>query len=234
MKVIGLGDTHGRVRWKIIVSNNEDADKLVFIGDYFDTHGNVTPEQQINNFKDIIAFKRDNMNKVILLIGNHDYHYMTGVDETYSGYNEEYAKDINIILEEALSENLLQMCFVSDNYVFTHAGITNTWANANNIDVNVNGLENSINNLFKTNRGAFKFTPNRLGFGSNSGNDITQTPIWVRLPSLDMDIIPNVVCVVGHTPQKAIDVRHNIIAIDTLGISDEYLIIENSIPKVGN
>lgn len=229
MKIVGLGDTHGRIQWKSIVSNNEDADKLVFIGDYFDTHGNETPEQQINNFKDIIAFKRGNMDRVILLIGNHDYHYMTGVNETYSGYNEEYAKDINIILEEALSENLLQMCFVSDKYVFTHAGITNTWANENDIDVN--DLENAINNLFKTNRAAFKFT-SRM-FGSNSGNDITQTPIWVRLPSLDIDIIPNVVCVVGHTPQKAIDVRHHIIAIDTLGISNEYLIIENNIPIVG-
>jgi predicted phosphodiesterase len=231
MKVIVLGDTHGRSLWKGIAEKElESCNKFIMIGDYFDTHNNgYSPNRQIANFKDIIAFKKANMDKVVLLIGNHDYHYMTGVDETYSRYNQSYATDINIVLEAALNEGLLQMCFVSDKYVFTHAGVTKTWAKANDIDLN--DFEKSINDLFNTRRTAFGFT---IGLSSsNSGNDITQTPIWVRLPSLDRDIIDNVVCVVGHTPQLNIDVNYKIIAIDTLGTSEEYLIIENNIPKVG-
>lgn len=45
MKLIALGDTHGRTDWKEIVAETE-FDKVIFIGDYFDTHENITPEQQ--------------------------------------------------------------------------------------------------------------------------------------------------------------------------------------------
>jgi predicted phosphodiesterase len=36
MKLIALGDTHGRSKWKEIVEKENDADKIIFIGDYFD------------------------------------------------------------------------------------------------------------------------------------------------------------------------------------------------------
>ena len=37
MKTIVIGDIHGRTIWKQIVIENPDFDKLVFIGDYFDS-----------------------------------------------------------------------------------------------------------------------------------------------------------------------------------------------------
>lgn len=229
MRLIAFGDTHGRLIWEEIVKKEIDSDKFIFLGDFFDTHGDETPEQQIENFKKIVEFKKNSMNKVILLLGNHDYHYLDNIYQTYSGYQLHYANQINELLEGALKDNLLQMCFKYDKYVFTHAGITKTWANANNIDLE--DIENSINHLFNTKRGVFTFTPGDNM--SNTGDDITQTPIWVRLNALALDIIPNVVCVVGHTPQRNIDIVGNIIAIDTLGTSKEYLVIENNIPIVG-
>ena len=33
MKIVALGDTHGRYNWKDIVAKESDADKIVFIGD---------------------------------------------------------------------------------------------------------------------------------------------------------------------------------------------------------
>jgi len=72
MKIIAIGDTHGDPLWKSIVNVEKDAGLFVFIGDYFDSFL-YSLEQQINNFKDIIQFKKDNMNKVILLVGNHYY-----------------------------------------------------------------------------------------------------------------------------------------------------------------
>lgn len=82
MKIIALGDTHGRTVWKQIVKEN-GFDKIVFHGDYFDTHERISARQQKENFKGIIAFKKANMDKVILLMGNHDYHYTDAVDEPY-------------------------------------------------------------------------------------------------------------------------------------------------------
>jgi len=87
VRIIALGDTHGRTDWKQIISN-EKFDKVVFMGDYFDTYEDISPEQQKENFKDIIAYKKANMNKVVLLFGNHDFHYLRNINETYSGYQQ--------------------------------------------------------------------------------------------------------------------------------------------------
>jgi len=37
MKTIILGDTHGRDLWKQIVEIENDADRIIFLGDYFDS-----------------------------------------------------------------------------------------------------------------------------------------------------------------------------------------------------
>lgn len=230
-KLIALGDTHGRLNWENIVTKElELADKIIFLGDYFDTHDSVSPEQQINNFLEIVKFKKENMNKVVLLIGNHDFHYMGFLTETYSGYQHAAAFRINQILRHAFEEGLLQMCYKHDIYVFTHAGVTKTWAKNSNVDIN--NLENSINELFITNPKYFGFT---MGDNySQTGDDVTQPPIWVRPQSLLRDAIDDIVYIVGHTTVKKLGLTENLpnlILIDCLGTSGEYLVIENDIAK---
>lgn len=79
MKIIVIADIHGRSIWKEIISKENDFDSVIFLGDYFDTHGGgYSANRQIENFKDIIAYKKANMDKVTLLIGNHDVHYCRG------------------------------------------------------------------------------------------------------------------------------------------------------------
>lgn len=228
-RIIAIGDVHGRTIWEEIVEKEESSDKFIFVGDYFDTHYDVTGKEQIDNFKKIIEFKKNNMDKVVLLIGNHDYHYIKGTFASYSSYQPIYATEIGGLLDSALSENLMQMCFVHNKYVFTHAGVTKTWATANNIDVN--NLEASINDLFRTKPLSFGFTRGRNY--SPTGDDITQTPIWVRLPSLHRDALDDVIYVVGHTTHANINITGTYIAIDTLGTSGEYLIIENNLVSIG-
>ena len=80
MKTIVLGDTHGRNIWKDIVAQ-EKADRVIFIGDYFDSY-DLEPAIQQHNFKEIIEFKEKDECEVILLVGNHDYHYLP-MGETY-------------------------------------------------------------------------------------------------------------------------------------------------------
>ena len=228
MKIVALGDTHGRYNWKDIVAKESDADKIVFIGDYFDTHDDVTPEQQIDNFLSISEYKKANMDKVVLLIGNHDYHYTGYAYSTYSGYQYGAAPRIREILLEALKDDLMQMCYKHDIYVFTHAGITKTWATRCNIDIN--DLENSINETFKTKPMYFDFT---MGDNfSQTGNDITQTPIWVRPQALLSDKLDDIVYIVGHTTVVKLGLMEelpNLILIDCLGTTGEYLVLENDI-----
>ena len=65
-----IGDIHGRTIWKDIIEK-ENPDKIIFLGDYVSTHDNISSSQQINNLEEILAYKEDNPDKVILLRGNH-------------------------------------------------------------------------------------------------------------------------------------------------------------------
>ena len=231
MKITIIGDTHGRTKWNRIVMNENDSDLFVFIGDYFDSKDGHSGKEQIQNFKDIIQFKRDNFDKVILLIGNHDFHYLRGVNEEYSGYQWGNSKNINKVLQPVVDEGLLQICHQEDKYFFSHAVLTKTWCDNYNIDKN--NLQESINNLFKTNIERFRFTMgDNLSFG---GNDVTQPPIWVRPQSLVKDMVEGIVCVVGHSQVNNVTIMEddNLILIDCLGFTDSYLIIENNIPIIG-
>ncbi len=230
MKIIAVGDIHGRTNWEQIVKQHPEFDKFVFIGDYFDPYDDIPATKQIENFNNIIAFKAANKDKVIMLIGNHDYHYMKDVDENYSRFN--YHNAAAISNEFTRHNELLQLCCIIDKYLFVHAGVTKYWCYANNINIDCN-LEYQLNNLFTTNKRAFRFTPGE--YFSMTGDEICQSPIWVRPQSLMADAIDNYTQIVGHTQVKEINVNNpfcNAIFIDALNYN-QYLVIEDDNPKVG-
>lgn len=222
MKIIVLGDIHGRYDWKQIVLNNT-FDLIVFIGDYLDTHDpNNSGSQQLNNLADILEYKKQNKDKVVLLFGNHDFHYLSTSKHKYSGFQAVFKFNFQELLHKAIDQNLIQMCFKYKDILFTHAGITKTWCKNNNI--NLENIEQSINDLFKYKPNSFEFTPgDRFDM---YGDDIEQTPIWVRPYSLRKDKLDNFRQVVGHTTQDNLIIK-DITIIDTLGTSGEFLIIEN-------
>ena len=77
MKTIMIGDIHGRDTWKQIIAQEPDAYRIVFLGDYFDSF-DIKGVEQLHNFNEIIKFKQETHQDVIMLFGNHDYHYMPG------------------------------------------------------------------------------------------------------------------------------------------------------------
>jgi len=229
MKYICIGDIHGKNIWKQIVQKEQNADKIIFIGDYFDSRDNISGTQQLHNFKEICELKKSNPSKIVLLIGNHDFHYINGIGEQYSGFQNGFQWDFGDEIQHAMNNNLVQMCFVQDKFLFIHAGVTNTWVReslGNDVD-----LEKNINELFNFQPRFFKFTSGKSH--SPYGDDICQTPIWVRPKSLLSDAVEGFIQVVGHTTQDKILVNnhHSLILIDTLGTSEEYLVIENNTPR---
>ncbi len=237
-KIVAIGDIHGRDSWKKVLDNEGDFDKLIFMGDYFDTLDDIPCDKWIDNFNEIVTLKRDNPDKVFLLIGNHDYHYMRGVTEIYSGYTPFMRIDIQETLEN--NADALQMCYIHNNFVFTHAGVTNTWYKnglknwfkEKEIDIKDMNLCDQINYLFKYAPNQFQFTTGR--YFDNYGDEITQTPIWVRPNALMKDRLGDYFYVVGHTfgaPETLTD--HNpggIIKIDGLGLG-YYLAIYDDKPE---
>ena len=71
MKIIAIGDCHGRKHWERVVEEVKEFDKFIFMGDYFDSRESISYDTQIANFKKILEFKETYPDKVILLIGNH-------------------------------------------------------------------------------------------------------------------------------------------------------------------
>ena len=69
-KILVLGDLHGRLFWKEIIEK-ENPDKIIFLGDYVSTHEGISAEQQLSNLEEILTYKENNPDKVILLRGNH-------------------------------------------------------------------------------------------------------------------------------------------------------------------
>jgi predicted phosphodiesterase len=233
MKIIALGDTHGRDYWKQIV-NTQTFDKIVFIGDYFDSF-DIDGQVQINNFLDIIEFKKANPEKVVLLVGNHDFHYMpiaTSIGEYYSGFQSSLSHQISYLLQE--HKSYLQMAYKYNNFLFTHAGVTNTWLKqtmglhkTDETDFLGIPVDEYINDVWK-------YSPKHFYFNGRDpyGDDVTQSPIWVRPDSLNEDAFA-ATHVVGHTRQERIGKEATRFLnggegffIDTLGSSKEYLLID--------
>jgi len=236
MKTIVIGDIHGRNIWKDIVAQ-EQADRVIFIGDYFDSFNIGSTEQQFN-FKEIIEFKEKSECEVIMLIGNHDYHYYPG-GETYSGYQHGAAPAIRQLLEE--NKHHLQMCYQLDNILFTHAGIGWDWLSYQNRyepGVDSEAIADFVNAIWE-------YQPNRFMFYGIDpyGNSKTQTPIWIRPQALiagnrDTFLKEEYIQVVGHTQVRKIDIEGKATGgryyfIDTLDTSTQFLIYENGEFKVG-
>lgn len=82
-KIIIVPDVHGRTFWRLAKEKINEVDQVVFLGDYLDPYPveGISPKKAIEELKKIIDFKKEFLEKVILLIGNHDYHYMNLLKE---------------------------------------------------------------------------------------------------------------------------------------------------------
>ena len=126
MRVLVIPDLHGKDIWKELVGTPYDL--CVFLGDYCDSYDHSN-EQIINNLLDIIQYKIDNMDKVILLLGNHElpYIYLDNSRFKCSGHRPEIDFTLNDIFYQ--NKNLFINAFQVGKYIFTHAGIQNHWFN---------------------------------------------------------------------------------------------------------
>lgn len=226
---MAIGDVHGRDDWKEIVRRESDADKFIFVGDYFDTHENIGPAQQIINFNKIYDFKLEDVDRTVLLIGNHDFHYMAGAGESYSGFQPYYYVDINHYVTEALKAGLFQVAYLDKELktLFTHAGVSSVWCMTNNVPVDDN-IADTINKLFEGSLRPFRFYQMD---GSGYGDAPEQGPLWIRPFFLQTVGLKEFKHVVGHTPHERVTCKDNIYFIDCINRSKymegEYLVIED-------
>ena len=184
MKIAVIPDQHQHTHWKKIIPRIDEFDKIIFLGDYFDDWKNKWPHQ-MTNFLSIIKFKKENLEKVDLLWGNHETSYYH--DEQCSGYQYEHYFEIVEVLRK--NKNLLEVVSIYDKWIFCHAGVSEAWMKCAAItDVN------SINDLFKERPNYFRWVgPHGAGDNYNEG------PLWIRPNALMANAVDNYHQCVGHT-----------------------------------
>jgi hypothetical protein len=212
-RTIVLDDPHGSSFWKYVI-NNEKCNRLLFLGDYWDSLY-IPFTDQANNFRDIVEFKKNGGIETILLIGNHDHHYFPDIGDTgTSGYQRDNAPTIGSLLEE--NRELFQMAYAMDNFLFTHAGVGSGW-----IDMIKEAMDEMRDHKLNTAQDyadfvnkVWKLAPKQFIFNGwhPAGDNVGQTPIWIRPDSLIQDSKKlqkqGIKQVVGHTQMRRIDIVH--------------------------
>jgi hypothetical protein len=246
MKLVAIGDIHGRDYWKQIIDQEQDADMFVFVGDYFDSF-TIKGADQINNFLDIIEFKKQSKVPVILLIGNHDYHYYPGIEDNgTSGYQTLMAPSIKHVIDD--NKQHLQVAYQVGEFVFTHAGLSSEWLDDRVVGWSVDSLDATINDLFRFQPQKLAYRPYKqvgdqvYGVGGY-GSETFQGPLWIRpkaLMAANRDTLRNqIIQVVGHTPQDTIDIKGKSTGgryyfIDTLEYGqNQYLVVKDGDVSLG-
>jgi len=187
MKIAIIPDIHGSTYWRKAVNRIDKFDKIIFLGDYFDSWDNEWPEQ-INNVIDIITIKKQCPDKVDLCWGNHDTSYY--LDEKCSGYQFEHELDIKTLFNE--NAEFFNVLYIYDKWIFSHAGVSEKWMSCADIKT-----PEEINQLFKKKQKFFNWVgPDIYGNNENEG------PLWIRPESLLMNSIKGYNQAVGHTEQK--------------------------------
>ncbi|MDR3171514.1 MAG: metallophosphoesterase [Treponema sp.] len=182
---LAIGDIHGRNFWKHYL--DEDFSAYYMLGDYFDSY-NLPFDVQYHNFIEICdAAKMDS--RIKLCLGNHDYHYLGNIGfQRYSGYQKLNARRIRHILETNIT--LLQIVHVTeDRFILSHAGVSRRFMDKLGL-----GRIEEINDGFTVNREILSFDGNDI-----YGDNITQSPLWIRPRSLMKDCVCGYSQIVGHT-----------------------------------
>lgn len=173
-----IGDIHGRTCWKELV----EVDCVnIFVGDYFDPYDDIPFGELMQNFGEVIAFKKQRP-ETVLLYGNHDLHYLVP-QERASRFDHLHAVDIKEKFADTAELFNGVSYAIADSILVTHAGVTREWYEkefGKYGGAPVSEVANDINDLWLHNKIEFTFDVNASGFLDRSGESPTHSPLWVR------------------------------------------------------
>lgn len=187
MKILAIGDVHGKTTWKNVLSEYYDeVDEVIFLGDYTDSHFISDYDNIYSNLEEIIKFAKSK-NNVTLLLGNHDFAYIH--DFGCSGKKYQWI----LKFQRLFKTHDFKICKIIEDYFFSHAGLTNSWFDK--YCKETDDLENFINDL----------SPLALySVGDMRGGNGMPGPLWTDIRELMSDYNKSFNYVIGHTPQKDI------------------------------
>ena len=191
-KILVVPDVHGRKFWHKAEELINEVDKIIFLGDYLDPYfwEGITFETAMEEFKNILSFKQKNPEKVILLTGNHDIHYIILEFMNCSRLNLYDRVKIHELFQSNIDK--FNLIYQHDNYLFSHSGIYREWMYKYNITLEeLFDLKTFFQNRWKTleDVGVYR-----------GGWDKVGSCIWADIRERrEHTVIPNFIQIVGHT-----------------------------------
>lgn len=206
-----IPDIHGEGFWRSAISALPES-FLIFLGDYLDPKNDeeITADNAYYNLIDIVNLKKQNPDKVILLWGNHDLHYMYRnlMGSRYDHTNSE--KYFQFFWQ---NQDLFQLAYETiidgKTYLFTHAGVGRKWAEK--ISPAFSMLPPSATDLNKL----FHTRPFIEALGAKSsargGWSAYGSMIWADCQEhlIEENQYKNIIQIFGHTQRKEPFVIHN-------------------------
>ena len=195
-KILIVPDVHGRKFWHKAKEMIDNVDKVVFLGDYLDPYSyeGITFDEAVQEFEDILNFKEQNPNKVVLLVGNHDMHYVKLDFMNCSRLNRVRRQEIHDLYMNHIDK--FDLIYPVGTYLFSHAGIYLDWIDKYKLSTEeIFDFKNFIENYWKT--------LEDVGY-ERGGYDPVGSCVWADIrESIQNELFPGFRHIVGHTQMES-------------------------------
>lgn len=202
-------DIHGREFWREPLEKYPN-EEVIFLGDYLDPYPEegITPETALHVFQDILKLKRDNPDRITLLLGNHDLGYLDPIHKrNICRHDWKHDSEITWHFLEAIRKNPKSFRLskvVNGEILFSHAGFHPWWIKnhpefGDSIETVVDYLENKLWSPEVMNA-LCEYSGFRGGYERNYGS-----PVWSDLREWCLpDVSPEegITQIFGHTQLK--------------------------------
>lgn len=198
---IVVADLHGDIEKTQAFLNYEPEVPHVALGDYLDSFIEP-PERQLECLQLLMD------STAVLLLGNHECHYLKMPLFRFAGYNVDFAH----IFQDTLEKNIkrFRAAHGVDGWLCTHAGVHRGIADRIN---DVDKLAAQLNSWFEL------YLINR--FINKNSRYLYQTIFWLNFLVEGSLVASNVRQIFGHVEIRQPEVHENYIALDTTNFSHD-------------
>lgn len=227
--ILIVPDVHGRDFWLPALDYQGE---VIFLGDFTDPYPqeNFSEGHAYDGMKKIIEFKKQNPDRVTLLIGNHEMHYYHH-KFACGRFNYDYFQSYNQLLTSEENKDLFRICKEVDNYLFIHAGLTKNWYDRHLADFDDLGdtLDEKLTNAFFTKMEIF----HEAAIEWRGGNHESGSPLWTDYREFagEKEHFGNgIIQIIGHTQILEPDpiIQDNFCMLDNRQL---YILRESGIEK---
>ena len=199
-RLVVLGDVHGRVSWHQVVAAHPEA-RFLFLGDYCDPHVRPdapTDDELVENLLHLIDFKKQHPDKVTLLLGNHDIHYLLPHLPRGCRYNEKLAGTLTQVFQA--NSSLFDYVHACNKLLFLHACVQRSWFEED--------FKGDLRQPVAPQLEARKDDPTLYQLGIPRGGTFTHGGMfWADMEEITpSDLLPGYIQIVGHNRVRSIRV----------------------------